>query len=167
MASLDRAIHRAIIRARSALVQTRTEEAARATLQMRRLVENQSHGVADCYLALLRMLQACLLAAEDQFDDARTILLSARAAAAVRPGAYRHIDGRYPAAEYQGVFGPVERRQLFSQDIKRRIVATRIQGGIKLVPQRRPECSDCFKSKIAGLNDRRGNSIEIVFPLLA
>ena len=85
MASLDRAIHRAIIRARSALVQTRTEEAARATLQVRRLVENQSRGVADCYLASLRMLQACLLAAEDQFDDARTILLSARAAAAGDP----------------------------------------------------------------------------------
>jgi LuxR family transcriptional regulator, maltose regulon positive regulatory protein len=85
MASLDRAIHRAIIRARSALAQTRTEEAARATLQVRRLVENKSRDIPDCYLATLRMLQACLLAAEDQFDDARTILLSARAGAARDP----------------------------------------------------------------------------------
>jgi LuxR family maltose regulon positive regulatory protein len=85
MASLDRTIHRAIIRARFALVQTRTEEAARATLQVRRLVENQSQGIPDCFLATLRMLQACLLAAEDQFDDARTILLSVRAAAAGDP----------------------------------------------------------------------------------
>ena len=81
MASLDLAIHRAIIRARSALVQTRTEEAARATLQVRRLVENRPRGIPDCYLATLRILQACLLAAEDQFDDARTILLSAGAGA--------------------------------------------------------------------------------------
>ena len=85
MASLDRAIHRAIIRARSALVQARTEEAARATLQLRRLVENQPRAIPECFLATLRMLQACLLAAEDQFDDARTILLSARAAAVGDP----------------------------------------------------------------------------------
>jgi LuxR family maltose regulon positive regulatory protein len=85
MASLDRAIRRAIIRARSALVQTRIEEAARATLQVRRLVENQSRAIPDCLLATLRMLQACLLAAEDQFDDARTILLSARDAAVGDP----------------------------------------------------------------------------------
>jgi LuxR family transcriptional regulator, maltose regulon positive regulatory protein len=82
---VTRQICRAIIRARSALAQTRIDEAARATLQVNRLIEKSLPGIPAAYLAALRLLQASLLAAEDQFADARTVLLSAPAAAAENP----------------------------------------------------------------------------------
>jgi LuxR family transcriptional regulator, maltose regulon positive regulatory protein len=80
-----RPIRRAIIRACSALAQTRIDDAARATLQVNRLVENHIRWIPDAYVAALRMLQASLLAAEDQFADARTILMSAPATTAGNP----------------------------------------------------------------------------------
>jgi LuxR family transcriptional regulator, maltose regulon positive regulatory protein len=82
---VTRPIRRAIIRARSALAQARIDEAARATLQVNRLVEKYLPAIPDAYLAALRLLQGSLLAAEDQFADARTILLSAPAKAAESP----------------------------------------------------------------------------------
>jgi DNA-binding NarL/FixJ family response regulator len=80
-----RPIRRAIIRARSALAEARIEEAARATLQVNRLVENHLRPIPSTYMTALRMLQASLLAAEDQFAAARTILLSAPGTAAGNP----------------------------------------------------------------------------------
>jgi LuxR family maltose regulon positive regulatory protein len=80
-----RPIRRAIIRACSALAQTRIDDAARATLQVNRLVESHIRWIPDAYVAALRMLQASLLAAEDQFADARTILMSAPATTAGNP----------------------------------------------------------------------------------
>jgi DNA-binding CsgD family transcriptional regulator len=71
-----RPIRRAIIRARSALAEARIEEAARATLQVNRLVEIHLHRIPSVYVTALRMLQASLLAVEDRFAEARTILLS-------------------------------------------------------------------------------------------
>jgi LuxR family maltose regulon positive regulatory protein len=80
-----RPIRRAIIRACSALAQTRIDEAARATLQANRLIENHIRWIPAAYVAALRMLQASLLAAEDQFADARTILMRAPATTAGDP----------------------------------------------------------------------------------
>ena len=80
-----RSIRRAIIRARSALAQTRIEEATRATQQVNRLVENHLQGIPAAYVTALRMLQASLLAAGDQFAEARAILLNAPATAAANP----------------------------------------------------------------------------------
>jgi LuxR family maltose regulon positive regulatory protein len=80
-----RPIRRAIIRARCALSQARIEEAARATLQVNRLIENHLPEIPAAYAAALRMLQASLLAAEDQFAEARAILQSAPASAAGNP----------------------------------------------------------------------------------
>jgi LuxR family maltose regulon positive regulatory protein len=82
---VTRPIRRAIIRARSALAQTRIDEAARATLQVNRLLEKCLPDMPSGYLAALRLLQASLLAAEDQFADARTILLNAPTTAAENP----------------------------------------------------------------------------------
>jgi LuxR family maltose regulon positive regulatory protein len=85
MSYLDQAIRRAIIRARSALIQSRIDDAARATLQVSRLIENRAPRIPATYGAALRTLQASILVAEDQFAEARRILRSAPATAAATP----------------------------------------------------------------------------------
>jgi DNA-binding CsgD family transcriptional regulator len=84
-ADATRPIRRAIIRARSALAEARIEEAARATLQVDRLVECHPHRIPCGYVTALRMLQASLLAAEDRFAEARTILSNVPATTAENP----------------------------------------------------------------------------------
>src|ERR1700742_5019182 len=85
MSHLDQAIRRSIIRARSAFVQSRFDEASRATQQAGRLIENRAPAIAAAYGPALRMLQASLLAAGDQIAEARTTLLSAPPSAAANP----------------------------------------------------------------------------------
>jgi LuxR family maltose regulon positive regulatory protein len=66
-------------------VHTRIEEAARATLQLKRLIESHATGVPPRYAAALRMLQASVLAADDRFAEARSILVSATTTATENP----------------------------------------------------------------------------------
>lgn len=99
-----RPIRRAIIRACSALAEARIEEAARATLQVNRLVESQLHRIPSGYVTALRMLQASLLAAEDRFPEARAILLSAPAKTPenqISATIFKYIEWKSQRLEYR------------------------------------------------------------------
>ncbi len=68
------AIRRAIVRARSALLRMRLEEAAKAIAQLSRLLSNRRHSEQALYSRALWILQACRLAAGDDFAAARSAL---------------------------------------------------------------------------------------------
>lgn len=68
------AIRRAIVRARSALLRMRLEEAAKAIAQLSRLLSNRPRSDQVLYCRALRILQACHLAAGDDFAAARGAL---------------------------------------------------------------------------------------------
>jgi LuxR family transcriptional regulator, maltose regulon positive regulatory protein len=68
------AIRRAIVRARSALLRARLAEAAEAIAQLNRLLSNRAHSDQLPYSRVSRILQACRLAASDDFTAARNEL---------------------------------------------------------------------------------------------
>jgi DNA-binding CsgD family transcriptional regulator len=68
------AIRRAIVRARTALLRARLDEAAKAIALLNRLLSNRPHGDHVPYVRALRILQACRLAASDDFVGARNEL---------------------------------------------------------------------------------------------
>jgi LuxR family transcriptional regulator, maltose regulon positive regulatory protein len=67
-------IRRTIVRARSALISMRLDEASKATVRLQRLLNTCSESHATRYASTLRMLQACLLAAKDDLTAARDML---------------------------------------------------------------------------------------------
>jgi LuxR family maltose regulon positive regulatory protein len=67
-------IRRAIVRARSALISMRLDDASRATTQLRRLLANRPDWYFAGYGRATRILEASILAAEDDFSAARTAL---------------------------------------------------------------------------------------------
>jgi LuxR family maltose regulon positive regulatory protein len=70
------AVRRAIVRARSALINMRLDDAARATAQLKRLLSNCSGWYFFRFECALRILEASVLAAEDDFSTARSLLTS-------------------------------------------------------------------------------------------
>jgi DNA-binding CsgD family transcriptional regulator len=70
-------VRRAIVRARCALISMRLDDASRATAQLKRLLSNRSDSYLARYACALRILEACILAAEDNFLASRSVLLSA------------------------------------------------------------------------------------------
>ena len=70
------AVRRAIVRARSALISMRLDEASRATAQFERLLNTRSGSYFSRYAGTLRILEASILAAEDDFSVARSKLMS-------------------------------------------------------------------------------------------
>jgi LuxR family maltose regulon positive regulatory protein len=70
------AIRRAIVRARSALIGMRLDEASRATVQIKRLLSNRSASYSGRYACTLSVLEASIHAAEDDLSAARRVLLS-------------------------------------------------------------------------------------------
>ena len=70
------AIRRAIVRARSALIGMRLDEASSATAQINRLLSNRSAACSGRYARTLRALEASIHAAEDDFSAARRVLAS-------------------------------------------------------------------------------------------
>jgi ATP/maltotriose-dependent transcriptional regulator MalT len=74
------AIRRAIVRARSALVGMRLDEASRATAQIKRLLSNRSTSYSAHYACTLSALEAFIHVAEDDFSAARRVLMSVASA---------------------------------------------------------------------------------------
>jgi ATP/maltotriose-dependent transcriptional regulator MalT len=70
------AIRRAIVRARTALITMRLDEASKGTSQLSRLLSNRESSRHDRYGLTLRILQASLLAAGDHLGAARSMLMS-------------------------------------------------------------------------------------------
>jgi ATP/maltotriose-dependent transcriptional regulator MalT len=69
-------IRRMIVRARSALINMRLDEATRVTLQLRRLLSNCSHSRATHYASTLGILQASILTAKDDLTAAGSVLMT-------------------------------------------------------------------------------------------
>jgi len=70
------AVRRAIVRARSALLSMRLDDASKATAQLKRLLSNRGNSYFFRYACALRTLEASILAAEDDFSAARSVLMS-------------------------------------------------------------------------------------------
>jgi ATP/maltotriose-dependent transcriptional regulator MalT len=68
-------VRRAIVRARSALISMRLDDASRATAQLKRLLSNRSSSQFFRYSGALRILEASILAAEEDFSAADSILM--------------------------------------------------------------------------------------------
>lgn len=66
---------RAIVRARSALISMRLDEASRATAQLARLLNNGGDSLAH-HACALRTLEASILVAQDDISAARRVLMS-------------------------------------------------------------------------------------------
>jgi LuxR family transcriptional regulator, maltose regulon positive regulatory protein len=70
------AIRRAIVQARSAIISMRLDDASRATAQLKRLLSNRSGSYIIRFAHALKILEASILAAEDDFSAARNLLTS-------------------------------------------------------------------------------------------
>ena len=69
-------IRRAIVRARSALISMRLEEASRATAQLKQLLSRRSDPYFTRYAFTQRILEASILAAGDDLASARNLLMN-------------------------------------------------------------------------------------------
>jgi LuxR family maltose regulon positive regulatory protein len=70
------AVRRAIVRARSALISMRLDDASRATAQLKDLLSNRDGSYFFRYACALRIIEASILAAEDDFSASRGALMS-------------------------------------------------------------------------------------------
>jgi len=70
------AVRRAIVRARSALISMRLDDASKATAHLKRLLSSRSGSYFFRYACALRILEGFLLAAEDDFSASRSVLMS-------------------------------------------------------------------------------------------
>jgi DNA-binding CsgD family transcriptional regulator len=70
------AFRRTIVRARSALISMRLDDATRATAQLKRLLSNRGNAYLSRFTFALRILEAAILAAEDEFSASRSLLMS-------------------------------------------------------------------------------------------
>ncbi|MDE2451445.1 MAG: hypothetical protein KGO22_20880, partial [Gammaproteobacteria bacterium] len=95
------AIRRAIARARSALLRARLDEAAKAIAQLNRLLSGCPHSDHTLYFRSLRILQACRLAASDDFAAARSALatLPALHGDTLSTAILRYVDWKSAARE--------------------------------------------------------------------
>src|SRR5689334_14808096 len=69
-------VRRAIVRARSALINMRLDDASRATAQLKRLLSNRSESYFARYARVLQILEASILAAEGDFAASRNVLMN-------------------------------------------------------------------------------------------
>ena len=81
-------VRRSIAAARATLLAMRLDEDASATSQLRRILRVRAHPTLGGYEATVRMLQACVLAAADDFLAARCI---DRSLLALLEGLYRAL----------------------------------------------------------------------------
>jgi LuxR family maltose regulon positive regulatory protein len=70
------AVRRVIVRARSSLTSMRLDDASRATAQLKDLLRNLNGSYFFRYACALRVLEASILAAEDDFSASRAALMS-------------------------------------------------------------------------------------------
>jgi LuxR family transcriptional regulator, maltose regulon positive regulatory protein len=69
-------IRRAIVRARSALSSMRLDDASRVIAHLRRLLSHRADAYCSRYMYALRILEASVLSAQDDFSGARSVLTS-------------------------------------------------------------------------------------------
>jgi LuxR family maltose regulon positive regulatory protein len=104
------AVRRTIVRARSALISMRLDDASRATAQLRRLLSDRSSSYFFRLACTVRMLEASILAAEDDCSASRSLLMSVAwhngdtAAASV----LRYVDWKLAEREESYASDPVD-----------------------------------------------------------
>jgi ATP/maltotriose-dependent transcriptional regulator MalT len=94
-------VRRAIVRARSALISMRLEDASRATAQLKRLLSDRSEPYFARYARALRILEAAILAAEDDFSAARSALrgVAAHTGEPLAATVLRYLDWKHAERE--------------------------------------------------------------------
>jgi LuxR family maltose regulon positive regulatory protein len=70
------AVRRTIVRARAALNSMRLDDASKAIAQLKRLLNIRGRSYFFRYACTLRILEACILAAEDDLSSSRGVLMS-------------------------------------------------------------------------------------------
>jgi ATP/maltotriose-dependent transcriptional regulator MalT len=97
-------VRRAIVRARSALIGMRLEDASRATAQLKRLLNDHREPYFARYARALRILEASVLAAQDDFSAARNVLksIAAHNGDALAATVLRYLDWRHGDREEAG-----------------------------------------------------------------
>jgi ATP/maltotriose-dependent transcriptional regulator MalT len=95
---------RAIVRARSALIGMRLEDASRATAQLKRLLSTRREPHFARYARALQILEASVLAAEDDFSAARSMLksLAAYNGDTLAATVLRYLDWKHGDREQAG-----------------------------------------------------------------
>lgn len=90
-------IRRAIVRVRSALVNMRLEDASKATRRLKRLLSDRDESALFRYAHTVRILEASILAAADDFPAARSLLLGVGAHGGNTSAAtvLRYVDWRH------------------------------------------------------------------------
>src|ERR1700734_2843297 len=104
------ALRRAIVRARSALISMRLDDASRATAQLKCLLSSRGGSYFFRFACALRTLEASILAAEGDFSASRTMLMSVPSnggdmAAAV---VHRYVDWKLGEREEIYIPDPVD-----------------------------------------------------------
>jgi len=89
-------VRRSIAGARATLLAMRLDEDASTTSQLRRMLRDRAHPTLGGYEAAVRVLQACVLAAADDFVAARRI---DRTLLALLEGLYRALPGNDALAD--------------------------------------------------------------------
>jgi LuxR family maltose regulon positive regulatory protein len=86
-----------IVRARSALIGMRLDEASRATAQIKRCLSNRNTSNGGRYACTLRALEASIHAAEDDFSAARRTLIAVASGAddAFSAALLRYLNGKH------------------------------------------------------------------------
>lgn len=97
------ALRRTIVRARSALINMRLEDASRSTAQLKRLLNNRSSSGFFRYACALRILEASILAAEDDFSASRSLLtgVASRNGDTAEASVLRYVD--WQVAEHEEI----------------------------------------------------------------
>src|SRR5579863_412519 len=104
------AIRRAIVRARSALIHMRLDDATRATTQLKRLLGNRGGSHFFRFACAQRTLEASILAAEGDFSASRNVLMSVPSYSGDMAAAIvlRYVDGKLGEREKIYVPDPVD-----------------------------------------------------------
>jgi len=103
-------VRRAIVRARSALINLRLDDASRATAQLKRLLSNRSESYFARYARVLQILEASILAAEGDFAASRNVLMNLASHDGDTPAAtvLRYVDWKLGEREEISAPDPVD-----------------------------------------------------------
>src|SRR5277367_787144 len=101
-------VRRAIVRARSALISMRLDDASRATAQLKRLLSNRSGSYYFRYACTLRILEASILAAEEDVSASRTALMGSHSGDTAAATVLRYVNWKLGEREETYAPDPVD-----------------------------------------------------------
>jgi LuxR family maltose regulon positive regulatory protein len=95
------AVRRTIVRARAALISMRLDDASKAIAQLKRLLSIRGRSYFFRFAGALRILEACILAAEDDLSASRSVLMSVAShnGDTAAPTLLRYVDWKLGVSE--------------------------------------------------------------------